>query len=100
MNGTPCKFGNSTGYGCGQVAVSGIYETSQVSGDDGGGVYSVGPLRGLGSHITTGGDSGGPWFFGNTGYGIHFGTNLASTVSVFSHLPNALTRFGLQLWTG
>ena len=28
------------------------------------------------SHTTQGGDSGGPWFQGNTAYGIHFGSNI------------------------
>ena len=27
------------------------------------------------SHTTQGGDSGGPWFHGNTAYGIHYGSN-------------------------
>jgi hypothetical protein len=29
------------------------------------------------SHVTAGGDSGGPWFSGNTLYGVHTGSHVA-----------------------
>lgn len=100
FNASACKFGNTTGYGCGTVTVSGIYKDVTVMPEDGGGTYRAGPFRGVGTHITAGGDSGGPWFLNSVAYGVHQGTNLAGSISVWSHVTNALTRFNLQLWAG
>ena len=100
FNSGACKFGNTTGYGCGTVTVSGIYKNVTVVPEDGGGTYYAGPFRGVGTHITQGGDSGGPWFLGSVAYGIHQGTNPAGTISIWSNVTNALTRFNLRLWAG
>lgn len=57
-----CKQGMTTGYTCGTIATisycaSGACTWVQVSGN--------------GTNLSEGGDSGGPWFSGNTAYGSH-----------------------------
>jgi hypothetical protein len=57
-----CKQGKTTGYTCGTIATisycaSGACTWVQVSGN--------------GTNLSEGGDSGGPWFSGNTAYGSH-----------------------------
>ena len=93
-----CKYGRMTGYSCGTVRRLGLYAQATVPAADGGGTYRVGPMRGLDVHITTGGDSGGPWFFNFVGYGVHYGA--VNGGSAWSTLPYALDRLGVSLWTG
>lgn len=57
-----CKQGKTTGYTCGTIATisycaSGACTWVQVAGN--------------GTNLSEGGDSGGPWFSGNTAYGSH-----------------------------
>lgn len=67
-----CKYGRTTGYGCGTVeAYYGCLYT-------GGNTYACG-LYYTTSRMTEGGDSGGPWFYGNCAYGIHYGADSASS---------------------
>lgn len=65
-----------------------VYRTNVCQGDDC-------RLIAMGSHVTTGGDSGGPWFWANTAHGIHKGYRTIdgerrSTFSQARWLPSAL----------
>lgn len=91
-----CNYGKTTGYKCSTVAQTG--KTATIWIPDGGAMYTVGPLRCTASHITAGGDSGGPWFYNYVAYGIHSGHYHGG--SCWSSVPYALTRFGVSLWTG
>ncbi|MFE3457593.1 S1 family peptidase [Nocardiopsis aegyptia] len=68
-----CKRGKTTEYGCSYVA-SKTVRTSAVPS-------SHATFIGMQSHITDGGDSGGPWFNGYTAIGIHHGR--VGSMSVF-----------------
>lgn len=83
-----CGYGKSTGYKCQTVEACGLSSSSTVP--DNGATYSVGGLCRTVDQVTAGGDSGGPWFFGNTAYGIHHGSN--SLGSYFSLVNNALNQ--------
>ncbi len=61
-----CKYGFASGPGC-----STIYDTLICQTDSG---YTACGMSAVVSGITTGGDSGGPWFYGNTAKGTHSGT--------------------------
>ena len=78
-----CKWGRYSGYGCGTVAFTNRCYTYSGEGTFCG-------LVAIGSSITLGGDSGGPWFFGNTATGGHTGLALfvpfAAPVSVFTEI--------------
>lgn len=96
LNAPVCNYGKTTGYKCSTVTQTG--KTATIWIPDGGAMYTVGPLRCTGSHITAGGDSGGPWFYNYVAYGIHSGHYHGG--SCWSSVPYALTRFGVSLWTG
>jgi hypothetical protein len=55
-------------------------------------------------HLSTGGDSGGPWFYGPTGFGIHFGgkTNPPPVASymLFSAITDVAPSAGVRLQFG
>jgi streptogrisin C len=63
---TVCKYGTVTGNGCSTV-INGPTTTVNANG------VTYGNLWQVQSYITAEGDSGGPWFYGNTAYGIHYG---------------------------
>lgn len=90
---TICKYGKTTDYGCSIVAECGAVGSAPVH--DTGQTYPVGGLCRTQQQITAGGDSGGPWFYGNTAYGIHHGSN--STGSFFSLVRNALSKTRVNL---
>ncbi|MEI3614887.1 hypothetical protein [Pseudogracilibacillus sp. SO30301A] len=50
-------------------------------------------------HITSGGDSGGPWFYGGTAYGIHSGYQTISNVkrSQFTPAVNMQNTVGMRV---
>lgn len=60
-----CVYGRTSGYDCEQ-----IYDVSVSYYPDSRRAYNMIAVE---SHITSGGDSGGPWFLGNTAYGVHSG---------------------------
>lgn len=68
---------------------------SSVTVPDNGQTYTVGGLCRTTDQVTAGGDSGGPWFFGTTAYGIHHGSN--SLGSYFSLINNALNKTRVNL---
>lgn len=95
--GSPiCKYGMTSGYGCSTVAYTNLSNSAWIS--EGNAYYTVGPLRGVEGYITQGGDSGGPWFYGNTAYGIHHG--VPGGHSAWSNVTYALSKLGVSLWTG
>lgn len=78
-----CKFGRTTGYSCDQV-----YKLNVCSGEYCG-------LTAMKSWKVSAGDSGGPWFWGNTAYGITQGSKYISfgyrdLFSPTYYLPDAL----------
>lgn len=81
-----CGYGKETDYKCETVAECGLSATTVVP--DNNQTYTVGGLCRVRAHVTTGGDSGGPWFIGNTAYGIHYGR--VGSGSAFSLVSNAL----------
>lgn len=97
VNSTVCKYGGNTGYGCATMVYTALYYSPKIP-DGGNNPYRVGPLGGVASHITTGGDSGGPWFYNYTAYGIHSG--FVNNGSAFSYVTHALSTFDLVLWAG
>ncbi|MDQ0372086.1 hypothetical protein [Cellulomonas humilata] len=97
VNSTVCKYGGKTGYGCAKMVYTALYYSPKIP-DGGGNPYRVGPLGGVASHITTDGDSGGPWFYNYTAYGIHSG--FVNGGSAFSYVTHALSTFDLVLWAG
>lgn len=62
VGSTVCKQGKTTGYTCGTI--------STISYCASGACVWV-RVAGNGTNLSEGGDSGGPWFYGNTAYGSH-----------------------------
>jgi hypothetical protein len=75
---TVCKFGRDSGYGC-----SNIYRLFVCYYPDSREACGLVAMEG---HITEGGDSGGPWFFGNEAWGVHSGA-----MNLDSRLRSAFT---------
>lgn len=82
-----CKFGQTSGQTCDEV-----YKTNQCRG-----IY-CGPTM-THRRKAAGGDSGGPWFYGNTAYGIHSGwkTDNLFDRDMFTPISQAHTRLGVSL---
>ena len=78
-----CKWGRFSGYGCATVS-----STNRCYTYPGEGTFCG--LVAVASNITLGGDSGGPWFFGETATGGHTGlaaiAPFAYPVSVFTEI--------------
>ncbi|MGV3732042.1 MAG: S1 family peptidase [Microcella sp.] len=72
-----CKYGVTTGQTCSTVAVTSMCANGYCG------------LTRVFADISEPGDSGGPWFFGNTAMGIHHGT-----AAVGPYLYSAFTRIG------
>ena len=82
-----CKYGKTTSNTCDEV-----YKTGQCRGE-----YCN--LIMTHRRKADGGDSGGPWFWGNTGYGIHSGwkTYLFIKRDMFTPVRSTATRLGLTV---
>lgn len=85
---TVCRRGKMSGYDCGHLTSTAYKPTYS-------GACPTGPCNStfalVGDLGTIGGDSGGPWFFGNYAYGIQKGGN--SSVAIYSklgYLPKGL----------
>ncbi|WP_337020141.1 S1 family peptidase [Oceanobacillus massiliensis] len=63
-----CNFGKETGYDCRKV-----YKKGMTSGSYGNQIVVT-------EHVTTNGDSGGPWFYGNNAVGVHSGYSTVNGV--------------------
>lgn len=94
VGGTACKYGWATQYGCSTVTGLNTYYYVTPGGHPSLSLR-VGPLASVSSHITSGGDSGGPWFVSSTGLGVHSG--YVGGQSVFSQLPYVLQRLDVRL---
>lgn len=90
-----CHFGRSSGYSCGNVSDVNSSGTFYWAGC-GCNVtaYNMVDVAGTAS---IGGDSGGPWFFAYTAWGIHHGTRNSNGHSVFSKIQNAESAFGVSV---
>lgn len=49
--------------------------------------------------VSSGGDSGGPWYSGATAWGVHHGTRNSNGMRVFSKIQNAELAFGVHVQT-
>ena len=67
-----CKYGHSTQFGCGNIETKTFQPTDQT-GCSSGCTFEPTFIRvhsNSGDDLANGGDSGGPWFSGNTAYGV------------------------------
>lgn len=65
-----CKYGITTGYTCGQIN-SKTYAPSYIPNAN----ATFVQMYRAGITLSSPGDSGGPWFYGNNAYGVHSGGN-------------------------
>lgn len=86
---TVCHYGAATGNHCGR-----IYSTAQMGPVPNSNSTWVGvePLPGCGSNcnLSEGGDSGGPWWWGNTAYGLHEGGSGNNSIFMAQNYLSAL----------
>ncbi|MEN2468058.1 S1 family peptidase [Ornithinibacillus sp. JPR2-1] len=85
-----CNFGKETGYKCRQV-----HKTGLKHGSYGNQVVVT-------AHVTTGGDSGGPWFYGNSAVGVHSGKRtvdgvVRSRFTNVNYISSALNSFRIYV---
>lgn len=66
VGGYVCKYGKTTGYKCGYITSKNYLSTSQPNS-----TATFIRVSKDGVDLSSGGDSGGPWFLGNNAYGIH-----------------------------
>lgn len=93
-----CRYGRTTGYSCGiVVAVSGgfVFNWAGCNYCE----MSVSDMVIVSGATSAAGDSGGPWFYVNTAYGIHFGAD-GWDFRYFSKIQNAEIQFGLSVMMG
>ncbi len=105
-----CKWGSrSLSYTCGNV--TSINFAPSQCGPSGGPCSNAFVRVSIGSGNTCKGDSGGPWFVGNTAVGVHNGASPYLTAedlcasgsnkhAHFTPIPAALGTLGLALFTG
>ncbi|MDQ1126228.1 streptogrisin C [Microbacterium sp. SORGH_AS 505] len=85
--GTACNYGRSTGNKC-----TTIFSNDVCWPGLGCGFYATN------AGVTSGGDSGGPWYSGNSALGVHKGTMwLFGNKSVFTDMGNALSAMSVSL---
>lgn len=84
-----CNYGSATGNKC-----TTIYSNDVCWPGLGCGFYATN------EGVTSGGDSGGPWYSGSSAFGVHKGTMwLFGNKSVFTDMGNALGAMGVSLCT-
>lgn len=88
-----CRYGITTGYACGTVRTT--LATIHIE-NNAGVVVNIHPVTCITVHNTNNGDSGGPWFFNYTAYGVHSGGS-AALGSCFTPMPRILGHFQLAL---
>lgn len=86
-----CKYGNTTGYGCGLIT-----STSHRAANTPSATATYIRVSKNGLTLTAGGDSGGPWFNGNSAYGVHHAG--APTYSIYTPI-NYLSNLGVSILT-
>lgn len=70
-----CKYGVATGYTCGTIDRT-DYQPDFEPNPAATYIY----VKGGSVDLSKGGDSGGPWFYGDTAYGIHSGGGVEGTI--------------------
>ncbi len=65
-----CKYGITTGYGCGYIVTTEFLKNSFRTCPDCTGEATWIHVHRDGVDLSSGGDSGGPWFVGSTAYGV------------------------------
>ena len=82
-----CHFGYGNGKSCDTV-----YRIGVSSG-------GVSNQTAMSHHYTTGGNSGGPWFYGSSGYGVHRGYTSIwfSNRAIFTPLNRVMPAFGAYI---
>lgn len=87
---TLCKFGRTSGNSCDTVRDTFTCRDNYCN------------LVSMDNREAAPGDSGGPWYYGSTAYGIHSGYHFSfpSSRDQFTPLYNVLNNMGLQLRTG
>ncbi len=68
VNQWVCKYGVETGYTCGQIS-----DTSYADTFNGTYFFNLIRVHRSGVNLSSGGDSGGPWMWSNTAFGVHKG---------------------------
>ena len=68
VGGYVCKQGKTTGYTCGTISDKSFLPSSSTCSTHNATFIRV---EGGSTDLSSGGDSGGPWFLGNSAYGIH-----------------------------
>lgn len=79
---TVCHYGPRSGHDCGTISSKTHTPASNVVPSAYPTFIQVAPLSGAGA-LTTGGDSGGPWFIGNRAYGFHTGAATNGSYSYY-----------------
>jgi hypothetical protein len=92
IGGYVCKYGKITGYRCGRISTKNAslgYVTNSNN--------TFIRVRRINQLLSTNGDSGCPWFNGNTAYGIHSGgTTNTAVYTAIDYLPTCV---GVNLLT-
>ncbi len=88
-----CKHGSTTGLTCGSIASKNVNPSYVPSGQSTFIRVNAGDVP-----LSLPGDSGGPWFSGNTAYGTHSGGNDDNTVAVYMAI-DYLSGIGATLQT-
>ncbi|MBM7519247.1 S1 family peptidase [Nocardioides nitrophenolicus] len=73
-----CHWGMTTEYSCAQVA-----QVNQCRNVDG---VTMCGLDWTNTRISAGGDSGGPWFYGNVAHGTHASSNVSENTSRYTRI--------------
>lgn len=92
-----CKFGITTGFTCDE-----IHSLNNTLTDDEG--YVIESLVQTKGHNLEGGDSGGPWFYGNAAFGLSFGHRRTGFFwlferDLFTPASKLNTAFGVDIFT-
>lgn len=90
---TVCNYGLTTGRKCLTVHKRGVSYSY--------GGYSYRNLTAASRHVTAGGDSGGPWYYGHSAVGVHSGRVYVdgASRSVYSEVRHLRNGLGLRLLT-
>lgn len=89
-----CHYGITSGASCGKV--SEVDKEITASGVTVSGLVFVVPMAGF-ELRSAGGDSGGPWYWGSTAYGIHKGAVTGGTTRWFTPIKKAESQFGVKV---
>lgn len=91
-----CKYGKTSGYTCGSISSTSYLSTTVTDGQAT--FIRVNNDQGY-ADLSSGGDSGGPWFNSNTAYGTHVGTPTGDDNDAFYMAINYITSLGVTVLT-